>query len=139
MMTAALVSSYLLFQAMSSLKRLEDKVRTIEDDIDSVNDWLLEDEFGMIALGSSTCTDSVLASPEQQTAGTSKLLATGNPPDPKSTSPSNRNETKVPSELIAHCVATLLMIQVRINNKCCMIFSHSTLLQNSFLFVIIES
>ncbi|KAF3456189.1 hypothetical protein FNV43_RR00839 [Rhamnella rubrinervis] len=98
-------------QAISSLKRLEDKVRTIEDDIDSVNDWLLEDEFGMLALGSSTCTDLVLTSPDQQNAGTSKPLATGNPPDPNSTSPSNRNETKVPSELIAHCVATLLMIQ----------------------------
>lgn len=99
---------------MSSLKRMEDKIRTIEDEIDSVNDWLSEEDFGMPTLASPTCTVSVLASPDQPTSGTSKLLATRISPAPKSTSPSNQNKSKVPSELIARCVATLLMIQVNL-------------------------
>ncbi|XP_015892697.3 protein ALWAYS EARLY 3 isoform X1 [Ziziphus jujuba] len=96
-------------QALSSLKMMENGPRRIEEAIDFINKRLSEEDFGMLTC--RPCTDSFVASPDQLTAGTSKPSSTRDPPDPASTTSSNKNETKFLSELIAHCIATLLMIQ----------------------------
>lgn len=89
---------------------MENGPRRIEEAIDFINKRLSEEDFGMLTC--RPCTDSFVASPDQLTAGTSKPSSTRDPPDPASTTSSNKNETKFLSELIAHCIATLLMIQV---------------------------
>lgn len=115
---------------MSSLKIMENGPQRIEDAIDFINKGLSEEDLGMLVC--RPCTDSFVASPDQLTSGTSKPLSTGYPPDPTWTTSSNENETKVLSELIAHCVATLLVIQVIIFMSL-RGFCHGILLQNYFL------
>jgi hypothetical protein len=76
----------------------------------------------MLARRASTPADSIHvteASQDQSTACTSS--ATDRAPDPKLDTLSDQNEAKIPSELIANCIATLFMIQVN-SNICSIIF-----------------
>ncbi|KAK9289126.1 hypothetical protein L1049_017599 [Liquidambar formosana] len=98
--------------AMSSLKEGGNSVASIEEAIDYVNNRLSVDESGMPAVR-CTPADSVhggLASQDQVTSCTSNPLVASHAPDPKLNA-SDQNEAQIPSELISHCVATLLMIQ----------------------------
>lgn len=92
-------------QAMSTLKEGGDGVERIEEAIDYLNNQLSLDEARMPTMR-STVEDSVngsLSSKDQ--------LMASQPTDPKSNNVFDRNEAQIPSELVAHCVSTLLMIQ----------------------------
>lgn len=101
-----------LFQAVSSLEKMGKNLERVEEAIDFVNNRLLEEDFSMPAVRNSTHKDSVVAPSEQLPASASMVSATSPTPDPKLNSTSNQNEPNIPSELIARCVAALLMIQV---------------------------
>lgn len=105
------------FQAISSFEKMGKNLERIEEAIDFVNNRLLEEDFKDFSVPmekKSAYKDSVKAPSEQwpAAAGTSILLETNPTSDPKLNSLSDQNEAKIPSELIAHCVAALLMIQV---------------------------
>lgn len=100
---------------MSSFKEGGNSVASIEEAIDYVNNRLSVDESGMPAVR-CTPADSVhggLASQDQVTSCKSNPLVASHAPDPKLNA-SDQNEAQIPSELISHCVATLLMIQVNL-------------------------
>lgn len=97
-------------QAISSLKR-ENNVERIQEVIDFVSKRLSEDDVGSLSLGSSTPAALILDSEDQSTACTAKPLAVSRAPDPKSNSLPNQSEDQLLSDLIANCVAVLLMIQ----------------------------
>ncbi|RVW55741.1 Protein always early 3 [Vitis vinifera] len=102
-------------QAMSSLKEEGNNVERIEDAIDFVNNRLLVDDSGMSTMRSSAVPDPLhgsLASQDQFTSCTSNPLSGSQAPDLKLNISSDDNEAQIPAELITHCVATLLMIQV---------------------------
>ena len=99
---------------MSSLKEEGSNVERIEDAIDFVNNRLLVDDSSMPAIRSAAAPDTLhgsLASQDQFTC-TSNPLSGGQAPDLKLNITSDDNEAQIPAELITHCVATLLMIQV---------------------------
>ncbi|XP_011043234.1 PREDICTED: protein ALWAYS EARLY 3-like isoform X1 [Populus euphratica] len=101
-------------QAMSSLKKEGSCIESIEDAIDFVNNKLLADDSSVPAIRSPVPEGSVQDTPASQDQLSSCV---GNPgainhaPDAKWNNLSNENEVQIPSELISHCVATLLMIQ----------------------------
>ncbi|GAV73140.1 Myb_DNA-binding domain-containing protein/DIRP domain-containing protein [Cephalotus follicularis] len=100
-------------QAMSLLEE-ENSVERMEEAIDFVNNQLSVNDFGMPAIRSSTPAEPVLGtmvSQEPQAACTSNPLANSDVPDHKLKKMSHQNEGKIPSELIARSVATLLMIR----------------------------
>ncbi|XP_044487094.1 protein ALWAYS EARLY 3-like isoform X2 [Mangifera indica] len=102
-------------QAMSSLKSGGNGIEKIEDAIDFVNNRLSVDELGVPST-SSTPIDLVhvtLTSPveDQLNTCTSNSLANDHVPDSKLNNLPNENAAQIPSELIANCVATFLMIQ----------------------------
>ena len=104
-----------MLQAMSSLKEEGNNVERIEDAIDFVNNRLLVDDSGMSTMRSSAAPDPLhgsLASQDQFTSCTSNPLSGSQAPDLKLNISSDDNEAQIPAELITHCVATLLMIQV---------------------------
>lgn len=87
----------------------------MEEAIVFVKNQLSVYESSMLARRVSTPADSIHASPasqDQTSACTSFMAAKNDALDPKSDTSTDQNEAKIPSELIAHCVATLLMIQV---------------------------
>lgn len=87
----------------------------IEEAMDFVNNQLSVDDSSMLVGRASAPADAnhvTLASQDQSTACSSVSSATNNAPDPNLDRLANQNEVKIPSELIVHCVATLLMIQV---------------------------
>lgn len=101
---------------MSSLKSGGNGIEKIEDAIDFVNNRLSVDELGVPST-SSTPIDLVhvtLTSPveDQLNTCTSNSLANDHVPDSKLNNLPNENAAQIPSELIANCVATFLMIQV---------------------------
>lgn len=103
-------------QAISSFEKMGKNLERIEEAIDFVNNRLLEEDFKDFSVPMEkkyAYKDSVKAPSEQwpAAAGTSILLETNPTSDPKLNSLSDQNEAKIPSELIAHCVAALLMIQ----------------------------
>lgn len=103
-------------QALSSLKR-ENGIERIEEVMDFVNNRLSGDDLGMPSNRSSTPADMVLGartSEDQLSTSTSNILANSCAPDSTLNNSSNENAAQIPSELIAHCVATLLMIQVNL-------------------------
>ncbi|XP_062175130.1 protein ALWAYS EARLY 3 isoform X2 [Alnus glutinosa] len=112
--TKAQIMVDVAMQAVSCFKKGGANIETIEEAIDFVNNQLLVDESSMLARRASTPADSLHvteASQDQSTACTSISSATDHAPDPKSGTLSDQNEAKIPSELIANCVATLFMIQ----------------------------
>jgi len=100
---------------MSSLKNEGSSIENIEDAIDFVNNKLLADDSSVPAIRSPVPASSVqdsLASQDQLSSCVANPGAINHAPDAKWNNLSNENEVQIPSELISHCVATLLMIQV---------------------------
>lgn len=101
-------------QAMSSLRKEGKSIERIEDAIDFVNNQLSVDDSSMPALRSSTPLDSVrstVTSHDHPTACVTYPSATSHIPDMKLQSFSDQDDLGIPSDIISHCVATLLMIQ----------------------------
>ncbi|KAF5465516.1 hypothetical protein F2P56_015513 [Juglans regia] len=99
-------------RAVSSFKNGGATIEMIEEAIDFVNNQLSVDDSSMLARSASAPADSThITTPVSQDQSTACTSATTHAPDPKSDRLTDQNEAKIPSELIAHCVATLLMIQ----------------------------
>ncbi|XVF28360.1 hypothetical protein REPUB_Repub15cG0023000 [Reevesia pubescens] len=101
-------------QAISSLRKGGKNIERIEDAIDFVNNQLSVDDFSMPAPRSSTpiyTVPSTVTSHDHLTAYVSYPSATSHIPDIKLQNLSDQDDLRIPSDLIAHCVATLLMIQ----------------------------
>ncbi|KAK4855475.1 hypothetical protein QYF36_007763 [Acer negundo] len=101
-------------QAVSSFKKGGSGVERIEEAMDFVNNRLSVDDTSMPSLRPSTPADPVnitLPSQDQQGTSTTSPLGISHAPDSKSNNLNNENAAQIPSELIAHCVATMLMIQ----------------------------
>ncbi|KAK6254539.1 hypothetical protein SCA6_015844 [Theobroma cacao] len=101
-------------QAMSSLRKGGKSIERIEDAIDFVNNQLLVDDLSVPAPRSSIPIDSAHSTVtfhDHLTAFVSNPLATGHAPDTKLQNSSDQDDLRIPSDLIVHCVATLLMIQ----------------------------
>ncbi|XP_022722421.1 protein ALWAYS EARLY 3-like isoform X3 [Durio zibethinus] len=101
-------------QAMSSLRKGGKSIERIEDAIDFVNNQLSLDDFSLPALRSSTPLDSVhstVTSHDLPTACVSYPSATSHIPDVKMQNFSDQDDLRIPSDIIVHCVATLLMTQ----------------------------
>lgn len=99
---------------MSSLRKGGKNIERIEDAIDFVNNQLSLNEFSAPAPRSAAPVDSV-RSHDNLTACSSYPFATCHIPEMKLQNLSDQDELKIPSDLISHCVATLLMIQVIIS------------------------
>ncbi|GLT63803.1 hypothetical protein SLA2020_363380 [Shorea laevis] len=99
---------YAAIQAISSLRKAGKCIEMIEDAIDFVNNQISVDS-SIAAVGSSV--NSTLASQDHLTVRASKPLETSQAPDIKLDELSDQDEAQIPSDLIARCVATLLMIQ----------------------------
>ncbi|CAL5198850.1 unnamed protein product [Lathyrus oleraceus] len=99
-------------QAMSVFTKTESKVERIEDAINFINNRISVDD-PTASVTSSLPVDSItLASRDQLNASsTLNILARCHVQDDELNSTSDQNEMKIPSELISHCLATLLMIQ----------------------------
>lgn len=83
--------------------------------MDFVSNRLLVDDSSILSMKSSNPTDPVQSSPipqDQLKTSVSISEATGHAPDSELNNLSDENAAQIPSGLIAHCVATLLMIQV---------------------------
>lgn len=90
-------------------------MENIEEAIDFVSNRLSVDDLALPTVR-STAADTSNATPVSQNhfnACTSNPSTTNYVVGPKSNGPSDKTEVEIPSELIAHCVATLLMIQVK--------------------------
>lgn len=88
----------------------------IEDAMDFVNNRLSVDDVTASAVRPSIPADSAntnLLSQDHQNANVSTPMETGHAPDSKSNILNGETAAQIPSELIAHCVATMLMIQVK--------------------------
>ncbi|GKU85492.1 hypothetical protein SLEP1_g162 [Rubroshorea leprosula] len=96
-------------QAISSLRKGGKVIERIEDAIDFVNNQISVDDSSMAAVRSSV--NSNLASHDHLTGRTPSPLETSTAPDLKLDELSDQDEAQIPLDLIAHCVATLLMIQ----------------------------
>ncbi|XP_062108592.1 protein ALWAYS EARLY 3-like isoform X2 [Humulus lupulus] len=98
-------------QAMSSLEKTGINLMSFGEAAVFVKNRLSEEDLDMPAMrSSSTYRDKVKAYPEQS-PGASTPSATCHAPDLELNGLFNQNEPKVPSELIASCLATLLMIK----------------------------
>ncbi|KAK2646186.1 hypothetical protein Ddye_021381 [Dipteronia dyeriana] len=101
-------------QAVSSFKKGGSGIERIEEAMDFVNNRLSVDDTSMPSVRPSTPADPVnitLPSQDQQGTSTTSPLGTSHAPDSKSNNLNDENAAQIPSELIAHCVATMLMIQ----------------------------
>ncbi|XP_027329953.1 protein ALWAYS EARLY 3 isoform X2 [Abrus precatorius] len=94
-------------QAMSNLS----KVERIEDAINFMNNRLSVDDPTASATTLLPADSLTMTSQDQLTASTLNPLASCQVQDAELNSSSDPNEMKIPSELISHCLATLLMIQ----------------------------
>ncbi|KAE8714429.1 Always early, putative isoform 3 [Hibiscus syriacus] len=90
-------------QAMSSLRKGGKNIEVIEA-IDFVNNQLSLDEISMPVPRSAATTDSIRSHDHR-----SYPFATSHIPEMKLQSLSDQDELGIPSDLISHCVATLLM------------------------------
>ncbi|XP_038720763.1 protein ALWAYS EARLY 3 isoform X2 [Tripterygium wilfordii] len=100
-------------QTVSSLRKEGISIERMEEAIDFVNNRLTVDDLSMQAMRSSAPAVPLSvnrASQDQLTATTSNPVASVHALDTK-LNMSDQNEAQIPSELIANCVATLLMIQ----------------------------
>lgn len=97
---------------MSSLEKEKSGIESIEEAIDFVNNQLSVDDINAPATRSSMTTNAIrsTAASQDQLSSTSANVETENNGSDKMNS---QNEGQIPSDLIAQCVATLLMIQVR--------------------------
>ncbi|GMI64104.1 ARABIDOPSIS THALIANA ALWAYS EARLY 3, ALWAYS EARLY 3 [Hibiscus trionum] len=93
-------------QATSSLRKGGKSIEKIEEAIDFVNNQLSLDEFSMPVPRSAAPTDSIRSHDHP-----SYPFTTSHIPEMKLQNSSDQDELRIPSDLISHCVATLLMIQ----------------------------
>ncbi|XP_057419414.1 protein ALWAYS EARLY 3 isoform X2 [Lotus japonicus] len=98
-------------QAMSVIRKTESKVERIEDAINFINNRLSVDDPTASATNFPPRDSVTLASRDQLTATTLNPLESYLVQYAELNSSSDQNEMKIPSELISHCLATLLMIQ----------------------------
>ncbi|KAJ1427279.1 SANT/Myb domain [Sesbania bispinosa] len=98
-------------QAMSVFRKTESKVERIEDAINFINNRLSVDDPTASATNFLPTDSITLATQDQLTASTLNPLESCLAQDAELNNSSNQNEMKIPSELISHCLATLLMIQ----------------------------
>uniref|UniRef100_A0A6M2EX30 Uncharacterized protein n=1 Tax=Populus davidiana TaxID=266767 RepID=A0A6M2EX30_9ROSI len=99
---------------MSSLKKEGSSIDSIEDAIDFVNNKLSADDSSVPAIRSSIpaiSAQGTLASQDHLSSCAAGPEAINGAPDAKFNNLSTQNEVQIPTELISHCVATLLMIQ----------------------------
>ncbi|XP_031739375.1 protein ALWAYS EARLY 3 isoform X1 [Cucumis sativus] len=100
-------------QAILALKKGESNLENIEEAIDFVSNRLTVDDLALPTVRSAAA-DTSNAAPVSQNhfnACTSNTSTASFVVGPKSNGSSDKTEMEIPSELIAHCVATLLMIQ----------------------------
>jgi hypothetical protein len=96
-----------------SVFRKTEKVERIEDAINFINNRISVDDSTASATNFLPLDSITLASRDQLAASsTLNILARCHVQDDELNSSSDQNEMKIPSELISHCLATLLMIQV---------------------------
>ena len=90
-------------------------MENIEEAIDFVSNKLSVDDLALPTVKSTSADTSNATQVSQNhfNAGASNPSAANYVVGSKSNSPSDKPEVEIPSELIAHCVATLLMIQVK--------------------------
>ncbi|XP_052188738.1 protein ALWAYS EARLY 3 isoform X2 [Diospyros lotus] len=98
-------------QAMSSLKGGGNTVDRIEEVIDFVSNRLSVDDSCLAAIRPAAPADPLHDKLTSHDLVTSCTLSSSNATEPELKKMSDRNEGQIPSELISHCVATLLMIQ----------------------------
>ncbi|XP_038890846.1 protein ALWAYS EARLY 3 isoform X5 [Benincasa hispida] len=100
-------------QAILALKKGESNMENIEEAIDFVSNRLSGDDFALPSVRSTAADTSTaaLSSQNNLNACTSNPSSANYVVGPKSNGSSEKTEVEIPSELIAHCVATLLMIQ----------------------------
>lgn len=99
-------------QAMLVFRKTESKVERVEDAINFINNRLSVDDSTASATNFLAIDSITLASRDQLTASSPlNILARCPVQDDELNSSSDQNEMKIPSELISHCLATLLMIQ----------------------------
>ena len=104
-------------------------MENIEEAIDFVSNRLTVDDLALPTVRSAAA-DTSNAAPVSQNhfnACTSNTSTASFVVGPKSNGSSDKTEMEIPSELIAHCVATLLMIQVKETSF------HSSSIISSFL------
>jgi hypothetical protein len=98
---------------MLVFRKTESKVERVEDAINFINNRLSVDDSTASATNFLAIDSITLASRDQLTASSPlNILARCPVQDDELNSSSDQNEMKIPSELISHCLATLLMIQV---------------------------
>lgn len=100
-------------QAMSSLKKGGNCIERIEEAIDYVSNRLSVEDSPIRHPTSMDTVNGSLVSQDQLNSSTSNQPVQRHAPDPdlKLNNASERSETQLPSNLITHCVSTLLMIQ----------------------------
>ncbi|KAK3189776.1 hypothetical protein Dsin_029337 [Dipteronia sinensis] len=101
-------------QAVSSFKKGGSGIERIEEAMDFVNNRLSVDDTSMPSVRPSTPADPVnitLPCQDQHGTSTTSPVGTSHAPDSKSNNLNDENAAQIPSDLIAHCVATMLMIQ----------------------------
>lgn len=99
---------------MSSLKKGGNCIERIEEAIDYVSNRLSVEDSPIRHPTSMDTVNGNLVSQDQLNSSTSNQPVQRHAPDPdlKLNNASERSETQLPSNLITHCVSTLLMIQV---------------------------
>ncbi|KAJ7955062.1 Protein ALWAYS EARLY 3 [Quillaja saponaria] len=93
------------------LERMKIRIERIEEAINFVSNRLSMDESATAMCFMPDSVHVAVASQDPMTASTSNPLATSQAPNQESNFSFDQNEVKIPSELIAQCLATLLMIQ----------------------------
>lgn len=96
-------------QAILSLRKAGKVIEKIEDGIDFVNNQILLDDSKVAVLKSPGVNGNL--APQELNGHASNSVETSQAPDSKPDLSSEKDESQIPSDLIAHCVATLLMIQ----------------------------
>lgn len=99
---------------MSSLNGVENSTGDVEDAIDYLNDRIPLDESCLLTVRHSTILVGLQWMFLLLRSTNSNPLNLLQIPDSKLKNAVNGNEADIPSELITQCVATLLMIQVKI-------------------------
>ncbi|EOY11451.1 DIRP,Myb-like DNA-binding domain, putative isoform 1 [Theobroma cacao] len=98
-------------KAMSSMKEGEDAFMRIGEALDSLDKRQFTYDIRMPVIKSREQENGSMDYRNHLVSCTSKPVAAGWATNPKSQEASDKNEEQGPSELIASCVATLLMIQ----------------------------
>lgn len=96
-------------QAILSLRKAGKIIERIEDAIDFVHNQIITDDSKVAVVRSSGVNGNL--APQDLNGHASNPPETSQTPASKPDELSEKGESQIPSDLIAHCVATLLMIQ----------------------------